>query len=126
MSAQEAAIVRVRDILLVTLPPDPDDSLIAAFQDTVMDAFEQSMAKALIFDLSAVETFDSFLARTVSETASMVALMGGRTSVAGMRPVVAITVVQLGLRLPRVHPALTVDQALDRFLETWGEGWPPS
>ena len=126
MSDREAAIVRVRDILLVTLPPDPDDSLISAFQDTVMDAFERALAKALIFDLSAVEVFDSFFARTVSETASMVALMGGRTSIAGMRPVVAITVVQLGLPLSRVHRALTVDQALDRFLGAQEGGWQPS
>jgi rsbT antagonist protein RsbS len=119
MLANEVAIVRVRDVLLVALPPSPEDAVILGFQDRVLAAFDRNAVVALVLDLSAVEIFDSFFARTVTETARMVALMGGRTSIVGMRPAVAITVVQLGLQLAEVHRDLNVDLALDRFL---GEG----
>jgi rsbT antagonist protein RsbS len=60
-----------------------------------------------------VETLDSFFARTVVETVQMVALMGGRTVVVGMRPSVAITATQLGLTLGDALTALDMDRALD-------------
>ncbi len=106
-------VVKIRDILMVTMPPDADDSVIASLQGKVLSSMEQSEAKALILDISAVETLDSFFARTISETAQMVRLMGGRTIIAGMRAAVAITATQLGLGLKQVETALNVDSALD-------------
>lgn len=109
-------MVQIRDVLLVTLPPDPDDTTIISLQESVLGNFQRAATKALLLDLSAVEIFDSFFARTVSETASMCALMGGRTILTGMRPSVAITATQLGLALHKVETALDVDRALDRLL----------
>ncbi len=106
-------VVKIRDILMVTMPPDADDSVIASLQGKALEAMEVSEAKALILDISAVETLDSFFARTISETALMVKLMGGRTIIAGMRAAVAITATQLGLGLRQVETALNVDAALD-------------
>jgi rsbT antagonist protein RsbS len=67
----------------------------------------------VVLDISSVDTFDSFFARTVSETAQMVTLMGGRTIVVGMRPAVAVTATQIGLTLGNIETALTVDRALE-------------
>ncbi len=106
-------VVKIRHVLMVTMPPDADDSLIASLQGKVLSSMERSQATALILDISAVETLDSFFARTISETAQMVTLMGGRTIIAGMQPAVAITATQLGLTLRQVQTALTVDAALD-------------
>jgi rsbT antagonist protein RsbS len=64
-------------------------------------------------DISSVETLDSFFARTVAETAQMVALMGGRTIIAGMRPAVAVTATQIGLTFGKIETALNVGRALD-------------
>ena len=107
------SVIRVRDLLLVTMPPDPDDSTITALQDNVLGALERHEAKGVILDISTVETLDSFFARTMSETAQMVTLMGGRTIVAGMRSAVAVTATQIGLTLGNIETALSVDRALD-------------
>jgi rsbT antagonist protein RsbS len=108
------SVIKVRDILMVTVPSDPDDPTIVALQDNVLKNMEQYNAKALILDISAVEIFDSFFARTLTETALMVKLMGGRTIIAGMRPSVAVTATELGLDLGQVEAALNVDMALDK------------
>jgi rsbT antagonist protein RsbS len=107
------SIIRVRDVLVVTMPPDPDDSVIAALQDNVLHAMERRESKGVLLDISSVETLDSFFARTVSETAQMVNLMGGRTIIVGMRPAVAITATQIGLTLGNIESALDVERALD-------------
>ncbi len=107
------SIVKVRDILMVTMPPDPDDATISALQEKVLAAMDRYAAKGLVLDVSAVETLDSFFARTVAETTQMVVLMGGVTVLTGMRPSVAITATQLGLTLGKTRTALTVEHALD-------------
>jgi rsbT antagonist protein RsbS len=120
MDPQSLSVVKIREILIVTLPSDPDDSTVAALQEKVLTSMERHQAKGVVLDLSAVETLDSFFARTVAETAQMIGIMGSRTIVVGMRPAVAITTTQIGLTLGRIETALTVDRALDRIMQPSG------
>ena len=113
MSDERIAVIKVRDILMVTMPPDPDDLTVSALQEQVLQAMGKYNAKGLVLDISAVESLDSFFARTVVETARMVGLMGGQTVITGMHPSVAITATQLGFTLSSVMTALDVDRALD-------------
>ncbi len=113
MAAEALSVIKVRDMLLVTVPPDPDDETITALQDRVLEAMERHAPKGLILDITTVESLDSFFARTIAETTQMVALMGGLTVIAGMRPAVAITTTQLGLTLGSTLAALDVDMAMD-------------
>jgi rsbT antagonist protein RsbS len=115
MTTEKITVIKVRDVLMVTMPSDPDDLTITDLQEQVLNAMEHYEARGLVLDISAVETLDSFFARTVVETSRMVALMGGRTVIAGMRPSVAITATQLGFSLGNVVTALDVDSALDRL-----------
>ena len=107
------SVIRVRNVLLVTMPSDPDDSTIAALQERTLDAMSAEHVRGLVLDLSKVEILDSYFARTVAETAQMVGLMGGETIIAGMRPSVAITATELGVTLGRTRTVMTVDRALD-------------
>ena len=121
MAGENISVVKVRDVLMVTVPPDPDDSTVVALQEKLLQAMEQYEPRGLVMDLSTVEILDSFFARTIAETGDMVELMGGRTVLAGMRPSVAITITQLGLTLGRPLTALTVDSALDMLEDShWG------
>ncbi len=113
MNIVTISVVKVRDVLLVTVPPEPDDSTISQLQENILLAMERHDPKGLILDISTVETLDSYFARTIVETSEMVALMGGRTIIAGMQPNVAITVTQLGLTMGNAKSALDVDRALD-------------
>jgi rsbT antagonist protein RsbS len=117
MPEETISIIKIRDVLMVTMPADPDDATVSALQDEVLQAMDQSQTKGLVLDISAVESLDSFFARTVAETARMVALMGGRTVLTGMRPSVAITTTQLGLMLGNTMTALSIDRALDMLGE---------
>src|SRR5258705_12378 len=113
MTNSNISVIRVRDLLMVTMPADPDDATVSALQEKVLAAMERHEAKGVVLDISSVETLDSFFARTVAETAQMVGLMGGRTIIAGMQPAVAVTATQIGLTLGKIETALNVDRALD-------------
>lgn len=122
MTDADISVVRVHGVLLVTMPSDPDDATISTLQGRVLEAMGRNPAKGLVMDISAMEVVDSFFARTLSETAQMVALMGGRTAVAGMRPSVAITATQLGLTLQGTITALDVESALSLVSRPKPEG----
>ena len=115
MQGNDISVIKVRHVLIVTMPPDPDDSTVSALQDRVLLAMEKYVPKGVVLDISPVETLDSFFARTISETAQMVKLMGGRTIVVGMQPAVAVTATQMGLTLGNIETALNVDRALDLY-----------
>ncbi len=113
MSNENITVIKVRNVLMVTMPGDPDDVTVSTMQEQVLRSMEKYEARGLVLDISLVDTLDSFFARTIAETAQMVALLGGNTVIAGMRPSVAITVTQLGLTLGNTMTALNVDRALD-------------
>ncbi len=119
MNRETITVIKVRDVLLVTMPADPDDATISALQEKTLEAMEQHEVKGLILDLSKVDTLDSYFARTVTETGKMVGLMGGETIIAGMRPAVAITATQLGLNLGITQTALSVDEGLNLIGRNW-------
>jgi rsbT antagonist protein RsbS len=107
------AVIKLRNTLLVTMPADPDDSTVAALQERTLEAMSKHEVRGLVLDLSKVEILDSYFARTVSETAQMVGLMGGETIIAGMRPSVAITATELGVTLGKTRTVMSVDRALE-------------
>ncbi len=113
MPSESISVISLHGLLLVTVPPDPDDETVSALQEQVLQAMVEHESMGLVLDISRVQTLDSFFARTVVETAQMVALMGGRTVLAGMRANVAVTVTQLGLSMGNALTALDVDRAID-------------
>ncbi|MEJ2079385.1 MAG: STAS domain-containing protein [Acidobacteriota bacterium] len=125
MAHEDISVIRLRDLLLVTVPPDPDDQTISVLQERVLDAMARQDCRGLVLDISTVQILDSFFARTVAETVQMVSLMGGRTVLAGMRASVAITATQLGLTMGKALTALDVDRAFDLLgaLPPKGDGY---
>jgi len=113
MAAENISVIRLRDLLLVTVPPDPDDQTISALQEQVLQAMAEHECRGLVLDISTVQTLDSFFARTIAETVQMVAVMGGRTVLSGMRASVAVTATELGLTMGNALTALNMDRAFD-------------
>jgi rsbT antagonist protein RsbS len=120
MMDEQLSVVKIRNVLMVTIPGDPDDNTISFMQDKILNAMEHYEPKGVILDISMVQIMDSYFARTIVETAQMVKLMGGVTVIAGMQGSVAITATQLGLSLGSIKTALDVDRALD-ILESLNE-----
>ena len=113
MPSDTISVIRLHDVLLVTVPPDPDDETVSALQEEVLEKMARNPCRGLVLDISTVQTLDSFFARTVTETVQMAGLMGSPTVLAGMRASVAITATQLGLSMGKAMTALSVDRAFD-------------
>jgi rsbT antagonist protein RsbS len=113
MTERSAAITEVFDVLVATFPARPTDQAVEELQEDILTQMERTTPRGVILDIADVMTLDSFFARAISETAQMIALLGGDAIVVGMRPEVAITASQLGFGLEGVTTARNTDHALE-------------
>ncbi|MFD0163833.1 STAS domain-containing protein [Streptomyces decoyicus] len=105
-------ILRLGDVLVTGLLNELDDNTAVAFTDELTARITSDRARGVLIDVSRLEIVDSFVARTLMELATMARLLGARVIVAGMRPPVAITLVELGLQLTGVETALNAEQGM--------------
>lgn len=110
--AAPVPVLRLGDVLLVTLQGDLHDGTAEQLQQDISDTVARSGATGVVIDLSGVEIVDSFLGRVLGDIAAQTSLLAARTVIAGMRPAVAITLVELGLTLPGLRTALTTEDAM--------------
>ncbi len=112
MSAFKVPILKVGEVLLVSIQADIDDRTVLELQQRVLEQIERTNARAVLIDISLLEMVDSFTGRMLSDIASMASIMDAETVVVGIQPAVAITLVELGLELKGVSTALDVDDGL--------------
>ncbi|MEU8757526.1 STAS domain-containing protein [Streptomyces chartreusis] len=105
-------VLRLGRVLLVTLQGDLYDSTAEQLRQDIGRTVSDSAVDGVVIDLSGVEIVDSFMGRVLSDVAAMTRLLAAQTVVAGMRPAVAITLVELGLTLPGLRTALNTEEAL--------------
>ncbi|MFE9028535.1 STAS domain-containing protein [Streptomyces iakyrus] len=106
-------VLRLGDVLLVTLQGDLHDSTAQQLQQDLAETISRTGVRGVLIDISGVEIVDSFLGRVLAEIAAQAKLLAARTVVAGMRPAVAITLVELGLSLPGLSTALSTEAGME-------------
>ena len=107
-----ASMVTVTGCIIVAIQDDLDDRAVLALQDRLVEEIARTGAHGVIIDISGLEIVDTFAGRMLGNMAEMSRLMNARTIVAGMRPAVAMTLVELGLALDGVETALNADKAM--------------
>ena len=105
-------ILKMGDYLLVTIQVDMHDRLAMTLQDDLTARIVSHRSKAVLIDISSLEMVDSFIGRTLANIAAMSRVLDAETVVVGMRPAVAITLVELGMPLKGVRTALNVEQGM--------------
>ena len=101
------------EFLLVTIQVDMHDRLALTLQEDLTNKIAATAAKGVLIDISSLEVVDSFIGRMLGNIAAMSKVMDANTVVVGMRPAVAITLVELGLSLSGVRTALNVEKGMD-------------
>jgi len=105
-------ILKIGDVLLVSIQGELDDRLAVSLREDLAGRITTSGAEGVLIDISSLDVVDSFIGRTLADIASVGRLLAVDTVLVGMRPAVAITLVELGLTLPGVRTALNVDRGL--------------
>jgi rsbT antagonist protein RsbS len=105
-------ILKIGSLLIVSIQVGMHDRLAMTLQDDLTTRFAETNAAGVLIDISALEVVDTFVARVLGDIASMASVLDAETVVVGMRPAVAITLVELGITLRGVKAALDVEKGM--------------
>ena len=108
----QVPIINIHGVLLVAIQDELLDYSVAELQQNISEQVVEQHARGVLIDISVLDVVDSFLARTLHDIAAATSLLAAQTVVVGMRPAVAITLVELGLLLPGLRTALSVEDGL--------------
>lgn len=121
---ERVPILRLGDILIISIQIDLDDQSVLALQEDLAAKVVETGARGVIIDITAVEIIDSFIGRMFATIAGMCRMLDAETVVVGMRPAVAITLVELGLSLGGVRTALNLEKGVALLEHIDGKGSP--
>ncbi|MFF4652293.1 STAS domain-containing protein [Streptomyces sp. NPDC001380] len=110
--SERVPVLRIGDVLLVSIQMDLEDQTVMDLQEDLAERIVATGARGVVIDITAVEIVDSFVGRMLATTASISRMLDAETVVVGMRPAVAITLVELGLSLGGVRTALDLEKGL--------------
>ena len=105
-------ILKLGDALLITIQVDIHDRLATALEEDLSTTIVRTRARGVLIDISGLDIVDSFMGRMLDNIAAVSRMLDAETVVVGMRPAVAITLVELGLELTGVKTALNVDRGM--------------
>ena len=105
-------ILKMGGFLLVTIQVDMHDQLAISSQDDLTQQIVKHQAHGVLIDISSLEIVDSFIGRMIGNIAGMARMLDAETVLVGMKPAVAITLVELGMSLPGVRTALNVEKGM--------------
>ncbi len=111
--ASRASFLKIEEFLLATPQEAMRDLAAVRFKDDVLRRVKESRVNGLILDLSGIDVVDSFMGRTIGEITNSAVLLGIEVVVIGLRPEVAMTMVEMGVSIGQVHPILNLDLALE-------------
>jgi rsbT antagonist protein RsbS len=106
-------ILKMGTYLLVSIQVDMHDQLAMQLQDDLTSRIADTGARGVLVDISALEMVDSFIGRMLGNIAAMSRVLDAQTVVVGMRPAVAITLVELGMSLSKVRTALDIERGME-------------
>jgi rsbT antagonist protein RsbS len=105
------AILSQGEHLIASIQSDLSDPEILRFRDELIERVGRERARGVIVDVSALDVIDSFVARSLQSLAEVARLRGADTVIVGIRPDVAIALVQFNLDLRPLKTALDLDEA---------------
>jgi rsbT antagonist protein RsbS len=112
-TSERVPILKFGQYLLISIQVDMHDRMAINLQDELTTRIVQTGAKGVLIDISTLDIVDSFIGRVLGTIASVGKLLGAHTVLVGMRPAIAITLLELGVRLERIHTALNVEDGME-------------
>ena len=117
---EQIPVLKLGDYLLVSIQVELHDELALRLQDDLTEMLSRTHAKGVLIDISALEIVDSFIGRSLAQIAGIARIMDAITVLVGMRPAVAITLVELGMSLTGIRTALNIDKGMKLLSEAVG------
>jgi len=106
------SVLKQGDYLIATIQAALEDHALSDLERVLLQGVSRSRSRGIVVDVAGLDVIDSFATRTLRDLAHAIRLCGAETVIVGIRPEVAIAMVQLGLALVGVATALDLEEGL--------------
>ncbi len=106
-------IIKLHGKLIVSIQMALSDRLVMQLKDDITSRIERVKTTGLIIDVSGIDVMDSYISRALRDMGLIAKLMGVRTVISGLDPMIAMTLVEMGLDLKGVSSALNLETAIE-------------
>lgn len=104
-----------RGCLIVPIQIELYDEIILRIQKDILERVKETGVKGVIIDVSGVEIIDSFFAQAICDTARMTYMLGATTVLAGLKPEVAASLVDLDIDFRDIRTAMDIEAGFQRL-----------
>src|SRR5215831_3429523 len=108
----QVPVLKQGGYLIASVQSVLSDADLLQLRDDLSDRVGQFRSRGVIIDVTVLDVIDSFATRMLREVSHMLKLRGAETVIVGIQPDVAFAMVQLGLTLEGVRPALDLEEGL--------------
>jgi rsbT antagonist protein RsbS len=105
------AIQVSRGIVVASIQVELDDDVLARFREDLLHRIQESGARGVIFDLSGLDTLDSYEFSGLRRVMTMASIMGAESVLVGMRPGVVSALIEMGAEVEGLRSAIDLDSA---------------
>src|SRR5215216_626125 len=105
-------ILKQGNYLIASIQSALSDSEVLELRDDLTERVGAQRSRGVIVDVAAMDVIDSFVARSLRTIAITAKLRGAETIVVGIRPDVAVAMVQFELNLEPLRTALDLEEGL--------------
>ncbi|MBN2381458.1 STAS domain-containing protein [bacterium] len=117
LESTKIPIIKLYNNLIVSIQVALSDQLVLRLKDDVSREIERTGARGLIIDVSGVDIMDSYITRTIRDIALIAKIMGTDTVLCGLDPMIAMTLIEMGLDLSGLTYRMSLEDALEHLLE---------
>jgi rsbT antagonist protein RsbS len=107
------AIQVSRDIVVASIQVDLDENVVARFQEDLLRSIHETGSRAVILDVSGLETIDSKEFDALRSIISIAKIMGAESVLSGMRPGVVSALMDADIDVKGLRAAINLDAAFD-------------
>jgi rsbT antagonist protein RsbS len=113
-------ILKQGDFLIASIQSALSDVEVLELRDEITERVGETRARGVVVDVAGMDVIDSFVARSLQTIALTARLRGAETVIVGIRPDVAVALVQFELNLEPLLTALDLEEGLTLLGERTG------
>ncbi|AGX43032.1 STAS domain-containing protein [Clostridium saccharobutylicum] len=106
-------IIKIRNFLIVSLDGDLTDKSAIKLQSDILNKVYENTVKGVLIDISILDMVDSYLGKIIADMSAMIKLLGAETVLVGMKPNVAITLVEMGFNIDGIATSMNVETGIE-------------
>jgi rsbT antagonist protein RsbS len=107
------AIQVSRDVVVASIQTDLDEEVLERFQEDLLGRLHATGSRAVILDVSGLETLDSSEFAALRRIISAAAIMGTPSVLVGLRPGVVSALIELNADVEGLQTAIDLDAAFE-------------